>query len=362
MASSVMRYSIGDQSNDMSAHESHPVPRRKDLGRIVLWGALFVLSLLSFDPQMRAAQASPGTPEGQVAVGRLSGDDVSVKGAISFETENGRTTALLASGSDLTLRSGEAKIDLQEGGEIILCGPAHLSILKSGTAITIALDYGQVHLQVSAAAQVTIYTPFLIVTPAAIGTRDTDVTVGLDQKGELCIMALSGAMRVEEQFTPQNLIVPQGGDVQIDGGELSNLRTGGRTCSCELLVSQNSARKQTEVSVLTPPASNRPNPPRPPESTDIPTYRIDVPLTFDASSAAASVGLTLQTVQIIRESVVQQPVSFRGAVTPALPAPPPEISPDRRSHHSKFGFFARIFGIFHRHRSSGSQESAEAHP
>ena len=87
--------------------------------------------------QLRAAQAtSPGPPGRQEVVGRLSGDDVSVTGAISFENENGRTNALLASGSDLTLRSSQAKIDLPEGGDIILCGPAYLSFLKSGPAIT----------------------------------------------------------------------------------------------------------------------------------------------------------------------------------------------------------------------------------
>lgn len=295
-------------------------------------------------------------------VGRLSGDDVSVKGAISFETENGRTTALLASGSDLTLRSGEAKIDLPESGEIILCGPAHLSILKSGAAITIALDYGQVHLRVSATAQVTVYSPLLIVTPAPIGTRETDLTVGLDQKGELCVMALSGAVRVEEQFSGESLVVPQGGNIQIEGGELRTLRRGARTCSCELLVSQNNPRREMETSVPRP-SPNGPSNARAPESSSSPIYRIDVPLAFDASSATAQMGLTLQAVQIIRESVVQQPVSFRGAVEPALPAPPPQVSaPIHQAHNSKFRFFAKIFGIFHHHRSSGSEQSARIQP
>lgn len=295
-------------------------------------------------------------------VGRLSGDDVSVKGAISFETENGHTTALLASGSDLTLRSGEAKIDLPESGEIILCGPAHLSILKSGAAITIALDYGQVHLRVSGTAQLTVYSPLLIVTPAAIGTHETDLTIGLDQKGELCVMALSGAVRMQEQFSGESLVVPQGGDVQIEGGELRTLRSGARTCSCELLVSQNNPRSEMET-IVPRTSTNARGAVRAPESATSPVYRIDVPLAFDASSATAQMGLTLQAVQIIRESVVQQPVSFRGAVKPALPAPPAQISaPIHRSHNSTFGFFAKIFGIFHRHRSSGSEQSAKIQP
>jgi hypothetical protein len=125
--------------------------RRLTTSKILLGdhpGAIFRIALclvfvLIFQPEARAAQAAiPGPPGRQEVVGRLSGDDVSVTGAIGFESENGRTTALLASGSDLTLRSGQAKVDLPDGGDIILCGPAHLSILKSGPAITIALDYG----------------------------------------------------------------------------------------------------------------------------------------------------------------------------------------------------------------------------
>jgi hypothetical protein len=346
----------------MSAYEYNRAAVCRRRVAAIPWGALCFVWLLSFQPQARAAQATSGAPGDHAAIGRLSGDDVSVTGAINFDTENGRTTALLASGSDLTLRSGEAKIDLPEGGEIFLCGPAHLSLLKSGVAITIALDYGQVHLRGSATAQVIVYSPLLIVTPAPIGTRETDLTVGLDQKAELCIMALSGAVRVEEQFSGQSLVVPQGGDIQIEGGELRTLRNGARTCSCELLVSQNSPRREMETSVPRPPA-NGTSAAHAPESSTSPVYRIEVPLAFDASSATAQRGLTLQAVQIIRESVVQQPVSFRGAVTPALPAPPAQVSVSiHPSHNSKFRFFARIFGIFHHRRSSGSEQSAEIQP
>jgi hypothetical protein len=346
----------------MSVYEFNEGTSRKDRGQAILCGALCLACLLIFEPRARAAQAASSTSEGPVAVGRLSGDDVSVKGAISFETENGRTTAVLASGSDLTLRSGEARVDLPEGGEIILCGPAHLSILKAGAAITIALDYGQLHLQISGAEQVTVYSPLLIVTPVPIGTRQTDLTVGLDQKGALCVMALSGAMRIEEQLTGENLVVPQGGDVQIEGGELRTLHNGARTCSCELLVSQVNPRQRTDSSV--PPRSlpNGSSEARAPKSIDSPTYRIEVPLAFDASSATTSAGLTLQAVQLIRESVVEQPISFRGAITPALPAPPAEIStPIQQSHNSKFAFLARFFGIFHHHKAPTS-ESAKAQP
>jgi hypothetical protein len=295
-------------------------------------------------------------------VGRLSGDDVSVTGAVGFESENGRAIALLASGSDLTLRSGQAKIELPEGGDIILCGPAHLSILKSGPAITVALDYGQVHLQVGATAQVTIFSPLLVVTPEAIGDRGRDLTVGLDQKGELCVITLSGAIRIEEQLTGEKVIIPQGGDIEIDGGELRALRRGSRKCSCELLVSENSARKQIEASAPAHPSPNGPINERPAESTNSATYRIDMPpLTFDASSPALAPALTSEAQLVIRESVEAPQIWFRGAVVPALPPPPPAASRSTsRSRNSKPGLFARFFGIFRHRRPPTSEQSRAA--
>src|SRR5690349_11496815 len=72
--------------------------------------------LLIFQSKMMAGQAAvPGPAAQQEVIGRLSGDDVSVADAFRFDNENGRNTALLASGSDLTLRSGQAKIDLRDG-------------------------------------------------------------------------------------------------------------------------------------------------------------------------------------------------------------------------------------------------------
>ena len=332
--------------------------------RTTLRLTLFAFSLLIFQPKMTAKQlAVPGSPAQQEVIGRLSGDDVTVTGAVRFENENGRTTALLASGSDLTLRSGQAKIDLQQGGDIILCGPAHLSILKSGPAITIALDYGQVHLQVGATAQITVYTALVIVTPQAIGDRDRDLTVGLDQNGELCVTALSGAMRIEQQLTGENVIVPQGGDVEIDGGELRALRRGSRKCSCELLVSQNSAPKQMEASAPAGPAPNRPVTARAPESTASATYRIDMPLTFDAASATFAPALSSEAMLVIRESVENPQISFRGVVRPSLPPPPVRVSSAAsRSRNGKPGLFARFFGIFHHRRRPASEQSAAARP
>ena len=324
-------------------------------GRLaIFWALLPVLSLLFCQPETgRAQAASPNPSARQEVIGRLAGDDVSVAGAVGYDTENGHTTALLASGSDLTLRSGQAKIDLPDGGDIILCGPAHLSLVKSGPAITIALEYGQVHLQVSGTAQTIVYTALLVVTPEAIGDRERDLTVGLDQDGQLCITSIFGAVRIEEQFSAEKVVVPQGGDIEISRGELSTLRGGSHKCSCEVLVSQNKVTNQMAANATAQPP-RAPVPVRRPDPNVTTTSRIDMPpLTFEARPAAPAPALSSEAITLISESVANPEPSFRGAVRPALPPPPVAGSPSAsRSHPSKLNFFARLFGLFHRHKST----------
>src|SRR6266849_2827882 len=111
-----------------------------------------------------------GVPQGPPeTVGRIFGDDIAVKGALNVEVENGRSTTVLASGSDVLVRSGQARLELAEGGEIGICGPAHFSLLKSGGAVTLALDYGRIHARLLGSPALAIYTPLIVATPMAIG-------------------------------------------------------------------------------------------------------------------------------------------------------------------------------------------------
>src|ERR1700726_2875855 len=69
---------------------------------------ILLFIVLGWMPAARA-QATPET------VGRLSGDDVTVAGAQSLDAQNGRSTAMLASGSEVTVHTGQARIELVEG-------------------------------------------------------------------------------------------------------------------------------------------------------------------------------------------------------------------------------------------------------
>src|SRR5258707_11214465 len=163
---------------------------------------------------------------------------------MNVEVVQGHTRTILRSGSDIRVNSGQARIDLVEGGQIAVCGPAHLSVLKSVNLLTVALDTGIIHARIPGPQPaLTIYTAQLQAKPFAISDAPLDTLVGFDPTGAMCIRADSGAVRVEQQLTAQSIVVPQAADGPITNGQLETLRSRATHCSCE------SQRSKT----LTPP-------------------------------------------------------------------------------------------------------------
>ena len=207
---------------------------------------------------VRPVSAGPQAAPAAVVVGRLYGDDITVKDAVSFESTYGMSTALLASGSDVTVRSGRAQIELMHGGTVAICGPAHFKLLESGGAITLALDYGKVRPQVEAQVTLTVYTPMIVATPVAIGTNPRDMTVGLDREGAMCTLTSHGAARIQQQLTGESVLIPQGGEISLNEGQLSTMRSANGNCDCELLVTRNTPPKSMELSRPVPNAASSP--------------------------------------------------------------------------------------------------------
>jgi hypothetical protein len=103
---------------------------------------------------VRVADA-PDKPAGD-SVGTIEGDAIALQGPMSVQVVRGQVKTMLHSGSDIRVKSGQARIDLVEGGTIAICGPAHVSLLKSGGSLTIALDSGVVHVHIDSALNVTV--------------------------------------------------------------------------------------------------------------------------------------------------------------------------------------------------------------
>ena len=187
---------------------------------------------------------------GKDFVGSIDGEAITVEGPMNVEVVRGQVRTNLRSGSDIRVKFGQARIELVEGGVISICGPAHLSVLKSGGSLTVALDSGTIHFRIEHGPYVVVYTPQIQAKPIAIGDAPQDALVGLDSSGAMCIRATSGAVRIEQQLTGQSVIVPQGGDVQLMNAQFEAMHPGAGKCECQLQLVKTPQPKPPEASVL----------------------------------------------------------------------------------------------------------------
>lgn len=248
-------------------------------------------------------------------IGRIEGEAFTARGQVSIAQDGGRSVTTLLSGSEVAVASGHARLTLAEGGEIDICGPAQLSLLKSGGAITLALSYGRVHVRVSAELPLQIYTAMVTASPVSVGGKPRDAVIGLDAGGEMCVYAAHGAVRLENQFSGQRVLVPQLGEVSVPGGQIESVREATGGCRCEIPI----AKKES------PELPKAPDPAAPvrahvQEKRDAlkkeegPVFTaVMPPLTFSAESPAPPPLPRPQMIQLIR-GVRLQPTVYSGRV------------------------------------------------
>src|SRR5215472_5862281 len=136
--------------------EAAPWRRRPLLSLLFLLLAFPMLDAAS----ARAQQAPPGT------IGRVEGNDVSIEGgsAAASGTATIAPSMFVANGSIITVHSGDAHMTILAGGDIDVCGPAKFTLLQSGPAITLALNFGRMRVKLPAGSQLRIFTPTIVVT------------------------------------------------------------------------------------------------------------------------------------------------------------------------------------------------------
>jgi hypothetical protein len=334
------------------------ITRRNGLDDRVKASAVTLLVILAAISLMPARLSTQNMP---VIVGRIEGDDIAVKTMTKAGIEMDAGPTVVASGSDVTVRSGHALLLLDSGGEISICGPAHFTLVNSTGAITLALDYGRVHPSLNSSETFTIYTPSVVATPVAISGSRRDTTLGLAQSGEMCILTARGAMRVEPQFAGQSLIVPQGGVVNLAGGQIESLHSDASTCSCDFpRASMQHPRPaiSREIGTLSRPVRSdgkNPGSATPPSVPQEPIYTVIMPpLSFDANSPVPPPDPSPETILLVREVRMRPVVVFRGHVNPALTqsaliapaALPPPIPADHRGPASEPSLMARLRNFF----------------
>src|SRR5260221_168194 len=189
--------------------------------------------------QSAYAVPRPQEPQGEI-IGTIEGQAIAVKGPMSVQVVGNEVKTLLRSGVDVRVKSGRARINLTEGGTIAVCGPAHISMLKSRNALTVALDSGTIHAHVEGNLTLSVFTAQILAKTVAIADGPQDVLVGFDSPGLMCVRAGRGAVHLEEQFGGQSVMVRQGGDVTIATGEIKPMRDNSGLCGCE--ASESSAK------------------------------------------------------------------------------------------------------------------------
>jgi hypothetical protein len=270
-------------------------------------------------------------------IGTIQGEDLSAQGHIHVEQTGGELRTTLFSGSEVRVKSGQASIQLREGGVITICGPTHLSLLKSGGDLTIALEYGTIHQRVEGQPVITVFTPLVQIKPVSIGGGPMETLVDLEPSGAISVRTTSGAARIEQQLTEESVVVPQGSDVSLANGQIETLRAGLGNCRCDIAVAKpeaaratrpmesSTASADTEVSRLSPANSLDPAKNESP-AVEEPVYKVLMPpLVYDASShipafPAVALQPTPATIMLVRTVRIRPTLVFRGHVQPA-PAP-----------------------------------------
>ena len=203
---------------------------------------VFGLAALLAAP-VRAQQPPPE------AVGEVQGNDVTVDGgtAAMLGTSTNAPKMFVSNGSVLTVHSGTAVMTLFAGGEVDICGPAKITILRSSGAITLALNFGRMRVQLPPKTSLRVFTPTVIGTPLDIGGGARDTTVGLNLDDSMCVLATSGAIQLANQFTDQTLIVPQSGEFFLSAGQLQPVAGKPGSCQCTAVKPQPPASPPAQI-------------------------------------------------------------------------------------------------------------------
>ncbi len=338
------------------------------------WTKILAAALLAILATLSIREVHISAQDFPAVVGRIEGDDLEVVTKTPTGIETDAAPTVVASGSDVTLRSGHALLLLNAGGEISICGPAHFKLIRSSGTVTLALDYGRVHPSLESSDGFTIYTPTIVATPIAIAGGRRNMTLGLQQDGEMCVLTASGAMRVETQFSDQSMIIPQGGTATLAGGQIESLQADASACSCDFPRAHMESPKPAapprsqavlDVGALSPPLppqrTRTDNAPPPSAAAGEPVYTVLMPpLSFDANSPEPPPDPAPETILLVREVRLRPTVEFRGHVNPAPTqtvavhvSPPAPAPADDRPAQSQQGIFDRVRNFFRRMTGKG---------
>lgn len=280
-----------------------------------MWGMVF----LACAAGARAQEAPPNS------IGRITGPDLTVESGSAASTglPSSAPSIYVLPGSVVTVHSGQAQLTLFRGGRLDICGPAKFTLLDANGALTVALNFGKMHIQLPAAILLRIYAPTIIATPLEIGGGARDVTVGLDLQDSMCVHPATGALQLESQFTGEKIIVPENSEFFLAGGKLAPVPGTPGSCQCTAPVA---AAAPEPVTPAVAAESTKPIPLPPPKPGQT------MPQETHTATAAEAPTVTY-AVPVPAPDVTPKPAASAKEAPPATPPRAPEEAANPSVYH-----------------------------
>ena len=338
--------------------------RRKRFNRRLVCGAL--LFCYAVFPIASRAQA----PDTFVPLGKIIGDQVSISGPSRAITNGSMRTVEFSSGDAIVVFAGKARIEFTAGGEVDICGPAKFTVLSSGQALTIALNFGRVHVRFDALRPITVYTAMVVATPISLGDRPRDATMEITNTGTMCVLAAQGAVRLQNQLSGETVIVPEPSEVLVPGTSFSSLLPAAGQCRCDFDEPTSQSAPTPPPASAFPPPAPAPNeqaipvpqpakpsvaqnpqtpapqsPAQPSTATAQPIFKATLPpIGYDTKSTTETPEpLSVATLMLAQQTVVQPAWIFHGTV---VDSGKKQNTPTTSASAKKPGFWAKLRHFF----------------
>jgi hypothetical protein len=169
---------------------------------------------------LAAAFAIPGCAAfAQQSMGSVATHDALVTGGLEVHGEK----ANLLSNTSITAYSSTAPIDLERGGEVLVCATSEFHLLHSGggESLSFGLDRGAIEIHSPSQPQDVILTPDLRFTLATQGKLDLRVRVTRD--GDTCVDnagAEAPTLQISDVFSNASYNLTAGQHVMFEHGDL----------------------------------------------------------------------------------------------------------------------------------------------
>lgn len=156
---------------------------------------------------------------GQQSMGSVATHDALVTGGLEVRGEK----ANLVSNSSITAYSSTAPVDLERGGEVLVCATSQFHLLRSGAgeSLSFGLDRGAIEIRSPSQPQDVILTPDLRFTLATQGKLDLRVRVTRD--GDTCVDnagAAAPTLQISDVFSSASYSLTAGQHVLFEHGDL----------------------------------------------------------------------------------------------------------------------------------------------